>query len=329
MNRRWILALAVASCCGGNVMASDPSAVLVVLDTTGASASFLDPDTLTKITQVRLGPGPVEIALSPDGLTAYVALYGGGDPSPTPGHQVAAIDMKTRKLTRLIDVKPHQTPWGIAIEPGGLLWVTCEQEGSLLVLDPKRKEPIVDRVPLGVKGSHRILLSPDGTKLYATSRELSVISVVDVVSRQLLREIRLSAPVDGITLSADGKKLYACPPDRRAIFMVDAENGRVTRELPLDEPPGECRLTPDGRTLLMTHREAGTVEAMDTETFRRRGVVRVGKLPAAIATSADGKLAYVTNAGSGSITQFEVESLRILRTVAVAKRPGGIVFVGK
>ena len=329
MRRRWNFALVLIIPSAAS--ASEPAASVAVLDAASSSILFLDPATLVKTGQVRVGSGPAAMVVAPDGRAAYIPLYGGGpgDPNAIAGHQIACVDLKLLKLNRMIELAPHHAPWGIAVEASGLLWVTCEAEGTLLVVDPKRKEPVISRVPLGVKGSHRVILSPDGTRLYATSRDFAVISVVDPASRQLLREIRLSAPVDGIAVSPDGKKLFACSPDRRAVFVIETETSRVARELTVDEPPRECVLTPDGRTLLVTHREAGTVAIFDTESLRRQGVVRVGKSPAAIVTSPDGMIGYATNAGAGSVTAFEVESQRILRAVGVAKRPGAMAIIGK
>ena len=59
---------------------------------------------------IAVGSGPLAIAITPDGATAYVADFGGGT-----GHTVTPIDTATGTAGKPIKVGPG--PIGIAITP--------------------------------------------------------------------------------------------------------------------------------------------------------------------------------------------------------------------
>src|SRR4029453_10430528 len=76
-----------------------------------------------------------------DHKTAYVPIYGDGvyGRNPNPGHEIAIIDLESRKQTGTIDVSPYQAPHGIQIDANGTLYVACDLSRKLLVINPKTR----------------------------------------------------------------------------------------------------------------------------------------------------------------------------------------------
>ena len=304
---------------------------LLVVDSVGAALLAFDERTLARVGRVPLGSRPREIALSPDGRTAYVTIYGTGvyGNNPRPGREVAAVNVRTLRVEKRISIAPFAGPHGIAVAPDGLLWATCETEGALLVIDPAARNPsraVIASVPLGVKGPHWLAITPDGSKVYATSRANPVLSVVDAGRRKLIAEINTPRGLEGLAIAPDGRRLFAADLTRPTLWAVNASDDVAVKEHPLDEPATRVLALPDGSGLIAAHEASGTVEVLELPSLRRRGVVNVGKAPSGLATSADSRTGYIGSWGGGTVAVLDLKSLRVVRTVEVGGGPDGLIL---
>src|SRR5690242_1367474 len=138
---------------------------VILIDKLGNLVRFLDPASNKETGTLDLGGTPHELAIAPDHRTAYVPLYGDGvyGRNPHPGHEIAVIDMVTRKMTDKIDVSPAVAPHGLQVDAKGLLYVTCDISRKFLIIDPKTKK--IDSIDNEGTG-HWIAVLPDGSKAY-------------------------------------------------------------------------------------------------------------------------------------------------------------------
>ena len=79
---------------------------------------------------------------SADHKFAYVPIRGDGvyGKNRNPGHEIDVIDLKAHTLAKKIDIAPHRAPHGIQIDAAGPLFVTCDLDRQILVID-RRPEP--------------------------------------------------------------------------------------------------------------------------------------------------------------------------------------------
>ena len=336
MRRRGFLQAVLASGASSALGADDPggpkAAKLLAVNSVASSLDILDARSLSRSGRIRLGARPREVVASLDGTMAYVAIYGPGvyGNNPSPGREIAAIDVKARSVANRVNIGPHSAPHGMAVAPDGFLWVTCETEGAVILVDPSartRSKAVVATVPVGVKGPHWLAMTPDGSKIYAANKEHPVLSVIDTGSRRLSAEVRVPGGVEGLCISSDGRRVFAASLARSALWLIDPSEDRAIRESPLDEPGGRVLATADGSLLLVTHYQSGTLGVYDLPSLRRRGKVPVGRSPSGLAISPDGKSAFVASWADGTITSVDLTSLRILRTASVGDGPDGIVAV--
>ena len=337
MRRRRFLQSVLATGSVSAFGASDPGpsgsqARLLVVNSVGSSLDFLDARSFSRQGRIRLPPRPREVVVSADGASAYVSIYGPGiyGNNPSPGHEIAVIDLNARTVSGRIDIRPHSAPHGMALAPDGLLWVTCESEGAVVLVDPAakaRNRTIVSTVSVGVKGPHWLAMAPDGSKLYVANKQHPVISVIDTASRRLAAEVRVPGGVEGLCVTSDGRRLYAASLVRPSLWLIDPSEDRAIRESPLDEPAARVLATPDGSSLLVTHYQSGTLGIYDLPKIRRRGKVQVGRSPSGLALSSDGKVATVASWADGTINSVDLNSMRVSRTWPVGDGPDGIALV--
>ena len=95
--KRCAAALIVLVCAA----VSQAEDTLIVLNKSAASAWLLDPQTGEARAQLRVGDGPHEAAVSPDGKIAVVANYGIRGKN---GNSLTVIDIPSRKVTATIDL---------------------------------------------------------------------------------------------------------------------------------------------------------------------------------------------------------------------------------
>ena len=335
MRRRAFLGAGLALAAVGRQASSQSAAKpprLVVVDSISSALLFLDGPTFARVGRIPLDRRPREILLSANGSIAYVAIYGPGvyGDNPTPGHEIVAIDVRTMRVVKTIALNPYSGPHGMALAPDGRLWVTCESEGSLLLVDPAAKtraKTVAAVVPVGVKGPHWVAITPDGSKVYASSKQNQVLSVIDARDRRLVGEIKVPRGLDGLAIAPDGRRLFAADLGRAALWVIDVGEDKVVREFPLNEPASRLLATPDGSALVIEHEASGTIEVLEVPSLRRRGVAKVGRSPSGLTTSPDGLVAYVGSFADGTITVVDLKSLRTIRTITCSRSVEGVALV--
>lgn len=179
---------------------------------------------------VALSQEPEGVALSPDGRTLFVTCETGGD--------VFVIDTATFKVTG--HVKVGARPRSVAfLQNGKLAVVPSESAGNLYVIDVATVKT-VNTIALP-KGSRpmRVRVSPDGSRLYASTGRGGSVAVLDAKTFALLDTITVGKRPWGIALSPDGKYLYSANGPSNDVSVVDlASNKEVTRVKAGDSPWG-------------------------------------------------------------------------------------------
>ena len=108
-----------------------------------------------------LGTRPIDVAVTPDGLTAYVANLG--------SNTVSVIDTGTSTVTNTIPVQV--SPYGLAISPDGLsTYVTNFNSHSVSVID-NISNTVVDTIVGGIDGQTYGLITNAGDQVVTVSNE--------------------------------------------------------------------------------------------------------------------------------------------------------------
>src|SRR5437868_2168193 len=129
----------------------------------------------------------------------------------------------------------------MAVDVMGMLWVTCENDGAVLIGDAIKKK-VVAAIPTVSKGTHWITMLPDSSKIYISSKETPRLSVIDRLTRRVVKEIEMPRGVEGIALSGDGKRLFAADYREPVLWVVDTDKDEVIKQVTLKNVPGRIRV---------------------------------------------------------------------------------------
>lgn len=259
------------------------------------------------VATVPIGGKPAGIALSPDGLRAYVT-------SPE-GPFLTIVDTDARTVERRVALDGG--PLGIAVNPAtGAVYVADWYEDRLFVLGPdgdRRGELATGDSPSGVA------VSPDGGLIVTADRDDDQLSLFDAQTLTRLGTVTVGTRPFGVTIDAAGRFAYTANVGSNDVSIVDIAARKVVATVPVGERPYAVALA---RGLgFSTDQYAETVTAFDLETHRPVRTIDVGEYPEGIMASADGARVYVANWFSNTLSVIDTGSLSVVGEIDVGDGP--------
>jgi len=285
---------------------------MIGVDKMGAEILFLDPKTYEVQKTLKGFQRTVhELLVVPETGTAYVPIFGDGihGRNPNPGHLLCVIDLKNRTHAADIDLRPYIAPHTLKLGPDGFVYITCENSAVVAVID-RSTNTVVDAIDSGSTNGHRLIIAPDGQRLYTENEEDSTVSVIDLPKRKLLGKIATPRALAGITISPDGRTVIAVDDIEPSLFLIDTVAAKVEATVRLEGVPEAAqiaRYSPDNKVLAVTSLKSNTVSLIDP-SFRRQAAVKVGDQPMDMAFRGDEL--FVACQGDGSVHVVDVPQRR-------------------
>jgi len=285
---------------------------MIAVDKMGGKVLFLDPATYETQIVIDGFPRTVhELLVVPETGLAYVPIFGDGihGRNPNPSHLLCIIDLNKRAHVGDIDLRPYIAPHTLKLGPDGLIYITCENSAVVVAID-RSTHKVVDAIDSGSTNGHRLIISPDGARLYTENEEDATISVIDLPKRKLLGKIETPRALAGIAISADGRTVVAVDDVEPALFLIDAEAGRVRDEVRLEGVPKAAqiaRYAPDNNLIGVTSLNSNTVSLIDP-SFRQQTAIKVGSQPMDMAFRGDEL--FVACQGDGSVHVIDILARR-------------------
>ena len=281
---------------------------MIAVDKMGTKILFLNPETFE--TEVVLDGFPRtvhELLIVPDTGLAYVPIFGDGvhGRNPHPGHLLCIIDLAKRAHVGDIDLRPYIAPHTLKLGPDGFIYITCENSAVVAVID-RATHKVIDAIESGSTNGHRLIISPDGQRLYTENEEDGTVSVIDLPKRKLLGKIKTPRPLAGIAISADGRTVIAVDDAQPTLFLIDTTAGQVRDEIVLKDVPKAAqiaRYAPDNSLIGVTSLNSDTVSLIDP-SFREQTAIKVGSQPMDMAFR--GAELFVACQGDGSVHVIDI-----------------------
>jgi hypothetical protein len=170
---------------------------------------------------------------------------------------------------------------------------------TIRVLDLS-KDKVIDNIELPTDIARILVMSPDKTKLYASSLRDNSIVTVDLKTRKVLDSFSLNEGavtnrLSGLTIDPTGKYLYSIVTtitkkiDHYEIgepkfVVIDIEGKKIVREgeFPKDEEPGGralLRVSPDGKSLYVFRQSILVINTADFKLVKKIELSSPGARP--------------------------------------------------
>jgi YVTN family beta-propeller protein len=294
---------------------------MIAVDKIGTKVLFLNPQTYATEVVIDGFPRTVhELLVVPETGRAYVPIFGDGihGRNPNPQHHLCVFDLHKRALIETIDLRPYIAPHTLKLGPDGLIYITCENSAVVAVID-RHSNKVVDAIDSGSTNGHRLIIAPDGERLYTENEEDGTVSVIDLPKRKLLGKVKTPRPLAGIAISPDGRTVVAVDDARPTLFLIDTDAGRVRDEVVLKDVPKPAqiaRYAPDNSLVAVTSLNSDTVSLIDP-SFREQAAIKVGSQPMDMAFR-DTEL-FVACQGDGSVHIIDIPNKRAKHSFAAGK----------
>jgi DNA-binding beta-propeller fold protein YncE len=323
-----LLSLCIVLCLG-LVPVSVSAQTLLVVNQGDTNVSIVDPVSAKEVATIAektTGVHGHEVAVSADGHTAFVPIYGSsgvGKPG-IDGHEMLVMDLASREIVEHIDFGHGVRPHFAVLDPvSGMLYVTTELDKSVTVIDPRTRK-IVGAVPTGQEESHMLALSHDGQHGYTANVGPGTVSVLDMVGRKTVAVIPVSGQVQRIAISADDKLVFTADQTKPQLAVIDVATQRVKTWVSLPGLGYGAAATPDGRWLLVAVPSMNQVAVVDLGSMRVVRRVDVPSMPQEILIPPDGKTAYVSCAASGKVAAIDLAEWDVQKVIVAGKFADGL-----
>lgn len=328
MRKSWIcvlLAVSVCACCAG-------AQSLLIVNQRDHNVSVLDAASgkmLATIAEPIASQWGHEVAVSADGRTAYLPIYGNsgvGRPG-IDGRVMLVIDVPSRKVVRTVDfghaVRPHLP---VLDAEHHLLYVTTELDQAVTAIDTGTLQ-IVGTVPTGQAESHMLAISRDGHFGYTANVDPGTVSVLDMPGRKTLTVIPVAQKVQRISITPDGRLVFTSDQHQPRLAVIDTATRNVRQWVPLSGTGYGSAVTPDGRWLLVAIPAKNTVDVVDLQTMQVAHSVPVAADPQEVLIRPDGKLAYVSCAVAGQVAAIDLQQWRVEKLMQAGTFDDGLAWV--
>ncbi len=331
-----VCGLGMGAVFGGSYGAAQGRSELLVVNQGDRSLSVIDPGSGSVTATVPVGGVTGhEVAVTPDGRTAFVPVYGDsgvGRPG-TDGRSMAVIDVATHKVRGAVDfghgVRPH-----CPVYDGrrGVLYVTTELDQSVSVVDPRALK-VVGSIPTGQMQSHMFVMSHDGRRAYTANVGPGSVSVLDLEGRRTVAVIPVAGDVQRISISKDDRMVFTSDQAQPRMAVIDTATNKVSRWIQLPGIGYGAALTKDGRYLLVALRQSGKLAVVDLQKMASVRTIDVGKGPVEVLMRPDGRAAYVSCSPDAAVAELtldgDVSTWHVSRMIKAGVGADGLAWAGQ
>jgi DNA-binding beta-propeller fold protein YncE len=307
---RFVLSCVVLVTSANVAAAQTPSSArLLVLLRNASALAIVDPATGKVLGRVPVGRDPHEVAVTPDGATAFVA---------SPGVGISMIDVRAMKEIRRIDTGTASAPHDV-LYAGGKLYFTAEGYKSIGRYDPAANK--VDwMLGIGQDGTHLLVLAKDQQTMWVPNRGSNSVSVIDAVAGGPPRYKVTAIPLPGLTpegldLSPDGRELWTATRGDGAVSIIDTSTRRVKESFGLRlTDANRLKFTPDGSKVIILDGGTGTLIVLDAKTrkeIKRLKVADRDTGDGGVFVMPDGSRAYLGLRDDHSVVEVNLTTLEM------------------
>jgi len=299
------------------------SEILAIVEKSAHRLAFYDLSADRLIESIALPKFPHELALDPDGRTAYVGHYGAvnsTDPRQG-GSEVFVVDLLEQRITNTIDFRPFRRLHGLQCDARGRLFVLAEADDQLCVV----AEPKTDARPGhavrtgGVKG-HLLAVSRDGEFVFCSNlKSHSVTKVAPFCSDTAPVVIEPGVKPEGLCLSPEEDRLYVLNRGDGTVAEIDTAICRVLRKVTIRGEGTRIYRYRENELLLASYVDE-SISILDRTALQERAYLRLGGRPTAASLHPERAEAFIS-LENDQLVRIDLKSCSEIRRFATGCEP--------
>ncbi len=166
--------------------------------------------------------------------------------------------------------------------------------------------------------------APEDKLIGPADAGISILSVIDAASGEIIRRIEVPGAVHHTAVSPDGRFAVATHPSGDGISIVDLTTFTLTAFVPTGSMPNYAAFGADPSVVYVSNSGNGTISEVDLE----RGIVRrnmvAGAGPEHIIIDADKAVLYAADADAGTVLEVSLNDGSVLRSFDIGGELHGL-----
>lgn len=205
-------------------------------------------------------------------------------------------------------------------DPAPKAYVGLFKDNAVAVIDTA-SDTVIRTIPIPA-GPHGLAITPDGSRVFASSDGDSKVSVIDTASDTVVDTIEVGAMPHGLALTPDGRTLLVAVFGASRVMFIDTASDAILGSVPVGSPHN-IAITPDGASAFVASQKQGSTAlvVLDVAARTQTGSVPLDKTPRALNVRPDGGQLYFTVAGDDAVEVLDPRSLQIAGRIPVGASP--------
>lgn len=327
--------LTLGACAPGEVAGGAPvaqgsaqtSGTLFVANKFGNTISKIDLASGEEVLRKDSCTNPHELATAPDGEHVALACYG--------GTSVDVFRTSTLEKVASIDLGDNARPHGIVWHANGHIYSTAEGRQSVFwIRNPLSDSPETFEFATGKRGSHMLVVSPDGNTAWTTDLGSKTVTRVALKARIAPISITVGEEPEGIALAPDGSALWVSARGSDEAYEIDPQTMEVRRTVATGAFPLRIAIRPQGDVAVTSDLEDGGLSVIDLATATLARSIAVSspqeaeaRVQVTILWSDDGSKIYVAETGSDSVAEVDYATGKVLRRLLTGDGGDGMAIL--
>lgn len=165
----------------------------------------------------------------------------------------------------------------------------------------------------------------DDKLLYVGNSKGDAVSVIDLGSLKVVREIPTGRDVHCVALTTDGKTLFTTSELDHTLIISDTSTDKILGTVKLPGKPNHCAVTPDGHYVTVPIRDGDSVAIVDVPLRKIVKILPI-KEPHNSVNTGSNKYMYVSAMSGNEIDEIDLEKLEYSAHIPVGGRPRPFVI---
>lgn len=158
------------------------------------------------------------------------------------------------------------------------------------------------------------------TELFVTNSLGDDITVIDLDTLKVMRDIKVGADVHGLCAPSDGRRIFTTIESEHNLKSIDTATGKIIDTIPLSGRPNQCATTPDGRFVAVPIRDGGRVEIVDMTQKRVVKSLPI-KVPHNCFNAGSNTSMFVSSMGSNEVDLIDLKKMDYAKKIPVGGVP--------
>jgi YVTN family beta-propeller protein len=155
-------------------------------------------------------------------------------------------------------------------------------------------------------------VAPNGKSLIVANNDNGTVTLVDLVEKAAVREIKVGKKPEGVTWIGNGPLAAVTLYHESAVVIIDTATGKIEKRIKTAAEPYGIVADAAGTTAWVSHEYPGVVSVLNLTAGTVAREIPAGSFPRGIALAPDGKRVYVSEFYTGVLNAIDLASGKIV-----------------